>query len=229
MKTKLLNNHVQTTAKLFLLSFLFFFTKSWSQVGVNTITPNATLDVNGDVIIQDVPKADKSTTDKVLVLNSADNRVEAMNFPKSFVKGVGGSGFSILSLSLLSGWNKVSFPALEFDENSDFDTVNQYFTAPMDGIYHISVYVKMTSLINISSFGVGIFRETSGMTTLVADETYEALSVSLLGIGITSPPTRSAQTLVKLNQGDRIYFGIQSSNLTIFNNAEAQFSIHQVH
>ena len=152
-----------------------------------------------------------------------------MNFPKSFVKGVGGSGFSILSVSLLSDWNKVSFPTLEFDENADFDTANQYFAAPMDGIYYINVYVKMTSLINISSFGVGIFKEASGVTTLVADETYEALSVSILGIGVTSPPTRSAQTLVKLNQGDRIYFGIQSSNLIVFNNAEAQFSIHQVH
>ena len=76
---------------------------------------------------------------------------------------------------------------------------------------------------------IGIFKEASGVTTLVADETYEALSVSILGIGVTSPPTRSAQTLVKLNQGDRIYFGIQSSNLIVFNNAEAQFSIHQVH
>ncbi|MGV7107190.1 C1q-like domain-containing protein [Flavobacterium sp. U410] len=214
--------------KLVLVGWLFSFITGWSQVGVNTTSPNAMLDVNGDVIIQNVPDASPSTTDKILVLNNTNNRVEAIKLPKSFVKGVGGSGFAILSLTLLSGWNKISFPSLEFDENADFSLTNQSFTAPMDGIYYITVYIKMTSLINLSNFGVGIFKDSSGTIQLIADETYDSLSVTILGIGVTSPPTRSTQTLVKLNQGDKVYFGTKSSNLTILNNAEAQFSIHQV-
>lgn len=200
----------------------------FAQVGVNTTTPTATLDVNGDVVIQNVPYCDENVTNKILVLNNSNNRVEAINLPKSFVKGIGGTGFSILSLTILSGWNKVSFPTLEFDENGDFNLTTQTFTAPMNGIYNISVYVKMNSLISLSSFGVGIFKESSGHTNLIADETYQALSVSILGIGVTSPPTRSTQTLVKLNQGDKIHFGIKSTDLTILNNGEAQFSIFQV-
>lgn len=213
--------------KLLLLVFTFIFLPSFSQVGISITNPQAMLDINGDLIIRDVP-IQNTESYKVLTLNNTDNRVEYFYKPKSFLKGVGGSGFSILTLTILGGWNKISFPTLEFDENEDFDLTNQTFTAPMDGIYNVSVYVKMTSLVNLSSFGVGIFKETSGTTELIADETYQALSVSILGIGVTSPPTRSTQTLVKLTQGDKIYFGVKSSDLTILNNAEAQFSIFQV-
>lgn len=218
----------QSKKTILIAFFTLLQSIGFAQVGVNTTTPTATLDVNGDVVIQDVPYCDENVTNKILVLNNSNNRVEAINLPKSFIKGNGGTGFSILSLTILSGWNKVSFPTLEFDENGDFNLTTQTFTAPMNGIYNISVYVKMNSLISLSSFGVGIFKESSGHTNLIADETYQALSVSILGIGVTSPPTRSTQTLVKLNQGDKIHFGIKSTDLTILNNGKAQFSIFQV-
>lgn len=213
--------------KLLLLLIYFLGHSGFCQVGIAETNPQAMLDINGDLIIKDVP-LQSSESYKVLTLNSVNNKIEYFNKPKSFLKGVGGTGFSILSLTLLSGWNKISFPVLEFDENNDFDLSNQFFTAPMDGIYNISVYVKMSSLISLSNFGVGIFKESSGTTLLVSDETYESLSVSILGIGVTSPPTRSSQTLIKLNQGDKILFGVKSSDLTVLNNAEAQFSIFQV-
>lgn len=224
-----MKNFPHQSKKIILIAFLLFIQYvGLAQVGVNTTTPTATLDVNGDVVIQNVPNCDESVTNKILVHNSSNNRVEAINLQKSFVKGIGGTGFSILSLTILSGWNKVSFPTLEFDENGDFNLTTQTFTAPMNGIYNISVYVKMNSLVSISSFGVGIFKENSGGTQLIADESYKSLDVTILGIGVTSPPTRSTQTLVKLNQGDKIHFGIKSSDLTILNNGEAQFSIFQV-
>ena len=86
----------------------------------------------------------------------------------------------------------------------------------------------MTSIVSVSDLGVGIFKFSGGTTTLIADESYESLSVTILGIGVTSPPVRSTQTLVKLVAGERIYFGIKSNNLLVFNNAQAQFSIFQV-
>lgn len=218
---------------LFLFAaILFTYTTNYAQVGINETDPKATLDINGDLIIKNVPEL-TDTFDKILTLNGSTNRVEYVdasnvNFSKSYLKGVGGVGFTVLGATLISGWNQISFPNIEFDENTDYNTTNQYFEAPVDGIYNVYVYVKMTSLVNVSDLGVGIFKNSSGVNTLIADESYESLSVSVLGIGITSPPTRSTETLVKLNAGDRIYFGIKSNNLIVFNNAEAQFSIFQL-
>lgn len=198
-----------------------------SQVGINLTDPQATLHVDGDVIVETVPKLTTPLT-KTLTLNATDNRIEYTDAAKSFVKGVGGTGFTVLGATLISGWNQISFPTISFDENSDYNTTSQYFVAPLDGIYNISVYVKMTSIVSVSDLGVGIFKFSGGTTTLIADESYESLSVTILGIGVTSPPVRSTQTLVKLVAGERIYFGIKSNNLLVFNNAEAQFSIFQV-
>ncbi|WP_130733918.1 hypothetical protein [Flavobacterium sp. J27] len=213
---------------LLLLTTLFLsYLPSLAQVGINETEPKATLHINGDAIIESVPKL-STPLQKIITLNASNNRIEYVEAEKSFVKGFGGAGFSVLGTTLISGWNQISFPNLEFDENADYNTTNQYFVAPMNGIYNVAVYVKMTSLVNVSNLGVGIFKYTGGTTTLIADESYESLSVTILGIGVTSPPVRNTQTLVKLNTGDRIYFGIRSSNLVVFNNAEAQFSIFQV-
>ena len=212
------------------IAILLIFAQSQAQVGINETDPKATLDINGDLIIKNVPELTDSF-DKILTLNGSTNRVKYTNAPiapKSYLKGKGGIGFTVLGATLISDWNQISFPTIEFDENADYNTTSQYFEAPTDGIYNIYVYVKMTSLVNVSDLGVGIFKNVSGVNTLIADETYESLSVTVIGIGITSPPTRSTQTLVKLNTGDRIYFGIKSNNLLVFNNAEAQFSIFQL-
>lgn len=215
---------------IFTVIILIYTTKNFAQVGINETDPKATLDINGDLIIKNVPEL-TDTFDKILTLNGSSNRVEYVLAPKitkSYLKGIGGAGFTILGATLISGWNQISFPFIEFDENNDYNTTNQYFEAPLDGIYNVYVYVKMTSLVNVSDLGVGIFKNSSGVNTLIADESYESLSVSVLGIGITSPPTRGTETLVKLNAGDRIYFGIKSNNLLVFNNAEAQFTISQL-
>ncbi|MFD2890547.1 hypothetical protein ACFS5J_00750 [Flavobacterium chuncheonense] len=216
------------TISFYLISLVFFFftiDDSLAQVGINHTEPEATLDVNGDLIVREIPLA-STTPEKMLVLNNTKNKLEAINLPKSFIKGKGGKGFSILNVTLLGSWKQVSFPTIEFDENNDYDTSNQYFVAPMDGIYNIYAYAKMTSLISLSSLGIGIVKETGGTYELIADQTYQ--SISVVGFGVVSPPTRQIQTLVKLNQGDKIYFAIKSTNIAVFADAEAQFTIHQV-
>ena len=198
-----------------------------AQVGINETNPQATLDINGDLIVKTIPKL-ITQTEKMITINPSTSRIEYVDAPKSFLKGIGGTGFTILGTTLISGWNQISFPTLSFDENLDYNTTNQYFVAPLDGVYSVFVFVKMNSLASISSLGLGIFKNSSGVYSLLADETYESLNVSILGIGVSSPPTRSCQTLVKLVAGERIYFGIKTSNLSVFSDAQAQFTIYQV-
>lgn len=50
---------------------------------------------------------------------------------------MGGTGFSLLSISLLNGWLQVSFPTLEIDEGNNYDTAQQEFIAPSTGVYNV--------------------------------------------------------------------------------------------
>ncbi|MFP3507779.1 hypothetical protein, partial [Burkholderia sp. SIMBA_062] len=86
--------------------------------------------------------------------------------------GIGGNGFSVLSLNLLSGWQKIYFPTLEINEGLNFNVTNQEFIAPETGIYNVYVFIEMASLLSASTLGAGIFKINSGSSTaaLISDE-----------------------------------------------------------
>uniref|UniRef100_UPI0039BDF57D hypothetical protein n=1 Tax=Formosa sp. 3Alg 14/1 TaxID=3382190 RepID=UPI0039BDF57D len=154
---------------------------------------------------------------------------------KSFVKYNVTSGYSLLSVSLLNGYSVTNFPSSgeEFDENSEYDASTSTFTAKQDGIYEVYVQANSKGAVSAAEFGVGIFKEdgTSGSISLLAEDRYLSVNVSVLTIDLdVSPPTRSTQTLVKLNAGDKIKFGTYVPLLAagVLNGFESQFSIHQV-
>lgn len=206
-----------------------------SQVGINTQDPKATLDVNGDVMIRKVDTLTVSeSASKILVLNNNNvvNQIDASYLLNSniIVKGVGGVGFSLLSVSLLNGWLRVSFPTLEIDDGNNYDLSQQEFTAPTAGVYNVYYFLEMASLLSGSTTGIGIFKidNISGAITLLCEESFA--NVNVLGIGV-SPPTRSTQTIVKLNKGDKITFGMRGvvlANISLLANSNAHFSILKV-
>jgi len=154
---------------------------------------------------------------------------------KSFLRYGGTTGFSILSLNLLNGYNAVKFPdaGKAFDENDEYDETTASFTAKQDGIYDIFVQADSKGLISASEFGVGIFKidGTTNVTSLVAEERFLSVNVSVLLINLdVSPPTRSTQTLVKLKAGDKIIFGVKVPLLTLnlAGSTQTYFTIHQV-
>lgn len=225
------------TKTLFLIMLETIFSLFKSQVGINTQDPRATLDVNGDVRIRKVDTLTTSeSVNKILVLNNNNiiNQIDASSIlpgmSNVITKGVGGTGFSLLSISLLSGWLQVSFPALEIDEGNNYDLSQQEFIAPNTGFYNVYFFLEMASLLSVSTTGIGIFKidGISGIRTLLSEESF--VNVSVLGIGV-SPPTRSTQTIVKLNKGDKVTFGMRGialANIGLLANSNAQFSILRV-
>ncbi len=207
---------------------------TYGQVGINTEDPKASLDVNGNVRIRTTPVLPSAQDLKVMVLddenvvNTTDlsNIFERAPTANTIIKGTGGTGFSVLSLSLLNGWQKVSFPTLEIDEGLDFNTSTQEFTALEKGIYHIYFNIEMASLLSASTLGAGIFKIKSGTNTAVLISEESFLNVSVLSINV-SPPVRKTQTIVKLDAGDKIVFGIKIplTDISLFNNSKAAFTI----
>lgn len=221
--------------KIYFLTAGFCSALFTAQVGINTSAPTATLDVNGTARIRtSTPIPVSDPLDKIMIFDDAFN-VRSVDVKRIFeesprnstiVKGVGGQGFSVLSLSLLGGWQKASFPLEEIDENGDFDLITQEFTAPHSGIYNAYFFMELASLLSASDLGIGIFKVSTatGTTELLSQKSF--LNVSVLGINV-SPPTRSTQTTVKLNQGDKIVFGVKVPliNSNLLSNSKANFSI----
>ncbi|MCT8340962.1 complement C1q domain-containing protein [Flavobacteriaceae bacterium TK19130] len=220
--------------KLVQLIFPLFFIPACAQVGINTSSPTASLDVNGDVRIRTITETPhpEIAKDSVLVIGR-DGTVQKIKATEiidkalpSVVKGTFGSSSSI-SLSLLSGNATLPFDNEVFDTNNEFNTSTYTFTAKNEGIYSISVQIKTDGSIGVATnFGVAILRNGS-----IAVQNSFA-NVGILGINAT-PPVRDASTLLQLNAGDTIRFQILGSialgTVNILGDASSsQFSIHQI-
>ncbi|WP_159022235.1 hypothetical protein [Formosa sp. L2A11] len=213
------------------------------NVGVGKLSTTNKLHVKPDLDTEDPVRfedlqASTDSADKVVVatstgvLKTVDGTVSQL---KTFIKYNASSGSSLLGISLLGTYTPVGFPlsGREFDENSEFSTTTGVFTAKQDGIYNINFQANSKGLLGAGTLGIGIFKKeaTSSSYTLLAEESYVNLNVSVLFIDLdVSPPTRSTQTLVKLNAGDQIVFGTDVGvvGAALLNGFEYQFSIHQV-
>lgn len=207
-----------------------------AQVGINTEDPQAALDVNGDLRVRTV-LAD-NTSSRVLVLDAnnvvrENTTIGGASSLKSFVSGTGGTNI-ILDVTLLTGWQKITFTNELFDENNDFNNINTYeFTAPQAGIYNIYAQFETSSLVTAGEVGIAIFKRAAGASTytIEAQESYLNVSISVLGVGVgVSPPTRKVQKLLKLAAGDVITFGarVPVATVTLVGGSKSFFSINQV-
>lgn len=220
--------------KLVLLYFIFYLTPFFAQVGIDTTLPTASLDVNGNLRVRTLTSTPNNSAakDSILVSDNLGNikRVSSKtvieSHLKTFIKG-SFSGSTDISLTLASGTKKIPFNLEEFDENDEFNTTTNTFTATQSGIYAINVAIKTTSSISIAlDFGVAILKNG----TVINRNSFA--NIGVLGINVT-PPVRSVQTLVSLNSGDTINFNIicniASLSLDLLSNKEdCYFTIHQV-
>jgi hypothetical protein len=220
--------------KLVLLYFIFYLTPFFAQVGIDTTSPTASLDVNGNLRVRTLTSTPNNSAakDSILVSDNLGNikRVSSKtvieSHLKTFIKG-SFSGSTDISLTLASGTKKIPFNLEEFDENDEFNTTTNTFTATQSGIYAINVAIKTTSSISIAlDFGVAILKNG----TVINRNSFA--NIGVLGINVT-PPVRSVQTIVSLNSGDTINFNIicniASLSLDLLSNKEdCYFTIHQV-
>lgn len=197
---------MKTLALLLLLSGI----PALAQVGINTTTPTAALDVNGNVRVRvsDVTSRLTAPKDSLLVVDQNGNiirvtsRTAIMSHFRSFVRG-GFSATGNLTINLGSANATVApFGFEEFDENNEYDPSTYTFTATNAGIYSASAQIKSSAALSLTSnFGIAVVK--NGI--VVARSGFG--NIGLLGVTVT-PPIRNVNTLVKLNPGDTLSFQI---------------------
>jgi len=109
----------------------------FSQIGIGTTNPTATLDVNGDFRIRTTTSNTRETAakDSIMVVDALGNvqRISAKkvieSHLKTFIKGgfVSGSPATISLSILANSYTTIPFNTIEFDTNSEIQHNNQYF------------------------------------------------------------------------------------------------------
>lgn len=218
--------------KIYVLYLIFCTAPIFSQVGIATDSPSATLDVNGNLRVRSSNSNgnESAAKDSILVTNNLGNvmRISSQKVIQSYFKTCIKGSFtssSDVSLTLSSGAKKIPFDFIEFDSNNEFNTSNSTFTTTQGGIYSIDIHIKSTSAIGVAlDFGVAIVKNG----TVITRDSFA--NIGIIGINAT-PPVRSSQTLISLAPGDTITFDVLSSlgSLNILGNREdCYFTIHQV-
>lgn len=221
--------------KNYLIGAFLFSITSYAQVGIGTTNPTATLDINGALRVRttDANIRETSAKDSILVSDRYGNvqrissKMVIESRLKTFIKG-GFSSSSDQSLAITSGTVKVPFNYEDFDENNEFDTSTNTFTAKTEGIYAINVQIKANSTSVATNFGVSILKNE----TVIARCGFSNIGVTIAFVNVNvTPPVRAVQTLVKLSVGDTVNFNLYTDLINVgllSNKPDSFFTIQQV-
>ena len=220
--------------KLYLLGMLCISSLAFTQsgnVGINTETPSATLDINGNLKVRTTPTSGTLTSYTVLGINNTTKEVtnldntlfaSASTTTNGTVTKVSATGIgSVLGLTLSNGFQKINFPAAAIGGTANFNAATDVYTVPSDGIYAVKFsfrYGNGVQLRLLSLTGgdprIAIFNGT----TLVDESIFSGANVNLLGaLGVLSliVSETDIDSVYRFNAGDQITFQSNQSGINL--------------
>ena len=209
------------------------------NVGINTDTPTAVLDVNGNTKIRQVPATSTLTGYNVLGINTATHEVSAIdlslfNSNPSVYAAKKTAAISLLSLGLFpAGFRAVNFLSSERTVGAAalFSDLDNTYTIPSDGVYQIGFSFRygtgLQAAILANAPGVGIVRTRAGVSTLIDSRSFSGANLILLSLTISET---SINSLYTLQAGDKISFGLTGSsalNVGLLGSSVGSFYIYK--
>ena len=135
----------------------------WSQVGVNTANPTTMLDINGDLRVRNTT-ASSSTDDIPLVIDSEGNVKKQLSSLLGNFRGRLLTDFdSRLSINTpnANGIYKINTMTELIDAGGDFDIATSSFTAPLTGIYEVTITLTISGYSTASTnYVAGLMDDT---------------------------------------------------------------------
>ncbi len=229
------------------------FAAQSGAVGINTTTPQATLDINGNLKIRQAPTAASTTGYQVLALNQntgGDFEVTRIN-PQLIadLATVGGTtgvaasvyaarktaGVTLVSATVFpTGFQSVNFVNAERTVGSTavFSDTDHTYTVPSTGVYAIGFSFRygtgLQATLLANSPGVGIVRTRNTTSTVIDSRPFSGANLVVLNLTISEG---SVNSLYPLQAGDKISFGLTGSTLldaTILGTSTSSFYIYKV-
>ena len=196
-----------------------------AQVGINNSNPQATLDINGNVIVRTVVPTTTAANYDFLVLNPTSKVVEKFNGSltgsssnTTIAKAETTTGISLLTVGF-GGYNQINFaPAdITINSGSNFSATTDSYTVPSTGIYAIYYEFRYDSGLKASllggSPGIGIFKTVGATTSLLDQRLFSGITIPLvLSLTISQSSINSVYNLTK---NDVIYFGLNQGGVAL--------------
>lgn len=224
---------------LLLLSAISIF----SQVGINTPDPTATLDINGNLKIRQLPQTTALPGYQILAVNQGSTEITQVD-PSIIYTSITNttvyaakktSGISLLSLGLFpSGFRAVNFLTTERTVGSTalFSDTDYTYTIPSDGTYAVGFTFRygtgLQASILANSPGVGIVRTRAGVATTIDSRAFSGANLLVLSLTISES---SLNSLYTFQAGDKVSFGLVGStalDVGLLGSSTASFYIYKV-
>lgn len=219
-----------------------------AQVGIGTTTPQATLDVRGNLMVSAVPVRATVANYHILTINDANTEVSMVTPETLFAASPATTGtntsvyaakkttgISLLSLGLFpTGFRAVNFLVAERTVGSAtlFSNTDNTYTVPSNGVYAISYSFKYGTGLQASllanSPGIGIVRTRAGVATTIDSKPFSGANLILLSLTISESNINSIYTL---QASDKISFGLTGStalDVGLIGSSTASFSIYKI-
>lgn len=217
----------------------------FSQVGINTTSPTATLDVNGTLKVRQTPMATALPGYQILALNQGSTEVYAMD-PQVIINATGvntsvytakkTTGISLLSLGLFpGGFQPVNFVAADrnIGNASYFTDADGSYNIQSTGVYAIGFAFRYGSGLQASLLsgapGIGIARTRSGVSTIIDSRPFSGINLAL-AVNLTLSDS-SINSLYSFQANDKVSFGlVDSGNISVglLGSSIASFYIYKV-
>lgn len=229
------------------------FAAQSGAVGINTTTPQATLDINGNLKIRQAPTAASTTGYQILAVNQntgGDFEVSRLNpqliadlATQGGTTGVAASvysarktaGVTLVSATVFpTGFRSVNFINAERTVGSTavFSDADNTYTVPSTGVYAIGFSFRygtgLQATLLANSPGVGIVRTRNSVSTVIDSRPFSGANLVVLNLTISEG---SVNSLYPLQAGDKISFGLTGSTLldaTILGTSTSSFYIYKV-
>ncbi len=198
------------------------------NIGIGTLSPSATLDINGTVKISGGSPA----VGKVLMSDANGNATWNAVANPSLNTGVAVnlSGNTVIQSSSLSSTQTVPFvdniiAYRSFDDGNNFDNTTNTYTAPASGVYAVSFNISNYEL--AASQNNGILQ----ITLSVQGSSITSWIGNSHSIGSYLPNSITGSTLIKLNQGNTLKLLIaQSTGVPVYlDQAGTNLSIYRIY
>lgn len=219
------------------------------QVGINTTTPSATLDVNGTMKVRDTPQVPALPGYQIMAVNQGTFQVakvdpqviidaanSAVNTNTSVYAAKKTATITLLNLGIFpAGFQAVNFLQSERNVGNPalFSDVDNSYTIPTAGVYAIGYSFRLGTGLQASILtggpGIGIVMTRAGVTTIIDSRPFSGLTIPLV-LSLTISES-SINSLYTFQAGDKISFGLTDSgviNAGLLGSSIGSFYIYKV-
>jgi len=234
---------MKTTKKLLLFGNVCIFASFYTQIGINTPSPLAALDVNGNLKVRTVPEITDVTGHHLLTVKLSDNEVNrinpnifALNNNTSVSKARTTSGVYLLAVGLTlfdTSWYLMRFDNITIN-SSNFTTSASdfYYTVPTSGKYVIDLNFKNSTLLSLgvaTNAQIGILRTPVSGSSVLVDSKY----MNVVGLALVANYYfETINSVYELEAGDKIRFiynrGALALGLGLLSNSSGGTYIYKV-